>query len=348
MSFLNKLKFSNNIPAVISSTSGDSTEREYFPEKIGIYCIDNPKLDKRTQFPKKVGIPPFQVTKKFVYKDAQFSNQSAWLGKLYAEPIVITMYRYDPFALYRDTKTRIFPSASLYDKRIPFLEDCGIEIPEFYDLSVPLEKRLTDITETLGKTKNKELIKQLKDEKAKLEANDEGVTNITVTKRVKEEVKIFLPIITAIKSEDEDSEGNIKATFTPKVVLFQVSPGVGQAEALVSNGILENKYDMDALTSYLIGDLGDVSNNPNEDISYNQAPLLLFENNLANKALTAINFPEDIKKSVAPYFEATLDKKISYNTFLKVIVLEILGLYPKKEEKDSLEDKLKQFVYKMK
>jgi hypothetical protein len=144
MSILKKLKFNKAFEST-QSTSGASGEKTFYPETIGIYCVDNPKLNRREFFPRQIGTPPTQVTKKFVYGDAQFNDQPGWVGRLYADPVVVTVNRYNPYALFTGTEERIFPNADLYDKKLPVIPESGIELPGFYDLLVPFNKRLEEI-----------------------------------------------------------------------------------------------------------------------------------------------------------------------------------------------------------
>lgn len=350
MSILKKLKFNKGFEST-QGTSSDTGEKTFFPETIGIYCVDNPRLDRRQYYPKVIGTPPPQVTKKFVYGDAQFNDQPAWIGRLYSEPVVITTYRYDPYALFQGTEDRIFPYAEKYDKKLPVIPSSGIELPEFYDVLVPFEKRLEELEASIARAKKdftkKELEKE-RDEILSKSANPNAF--VRITKRIKEEQKVFLPVITSIKKEEEDENGDVKTTFTPKLVIFQVSPGVKQAESLVNNGILENKYDLEALTTYLIGqtdrDDDEVDFDTETVFDYTKKPILLFENKLANGALTVIKYPEDVKKSVAPFFNAELEKPISQETLFRILVLELVGLYPKKDEVGTLEKNLKSYLYK--
>jgi len=336
MSILKKLKFSKQFSNTESTPPAGGAPRDFFPDAIGIYCIDNPKLDRREAYPKIIGIPPTQVTKRFVYRDAQFNDQQVWLGRLYQEPVVVQLLRYDPYALEVGTDNRLFPFAEKYDKKLPIIPESGVTLPEFYDVMVSANKRLEEIDTSLARAKKDSTIRDLQEEKSRILADSNGAdTKIRITKAAKTEQKIFLPIITAIKNEEEDENGDVKVTFTPKLVIFQLSPGVKQAEALVGNKILENKYDLETLTQYLVGDIDDFA----------PGPLMLFNNKLANDALTAINYPEDIKKSVAPFFDAALPKPISEETLFRIIILELIGLYPRKDEEGTLEKRLKTYFY---
>jgi len=344
MGFKDKLIKKTNFSSPRAASGGSSTgePREYYPKSIGIYCEDNPKVDRRSIRPYVIGSkPPAHKTTNIEFKGNTFSATPVWYGKLFAEPIVVNMGYYPVAALFPETDELIFPTSfNDYDKKIPIIKESGIDIPLEYDLltSVVSErKRLSGI-----------LLKNLSDKgRAKVEKDlaalkDKADDEKTRTRHeVKILPKIFIPVMMSIVTEELDSEGELETIYTPKLVIFEETMGIKKAKSLVANKIIEEASDIGGMLDYLYEDI----------LEAKGEPILLFRNSLAAEGkdsippIAAKKYEDKIPKALLPFFDIVESPNITDVDLLRIIVLEMIGLFAPKGDTSSIEGKLKEYFW---
>lgn len=348
MSFKDKLikkQTKSSAPrAAGGAASSSDGPKEYYPKSIGIYCVDNPKVERREIRPYVIGTPPIHRTSNVEFKGNTFAATSYWLGKLFAEPVIINIGYYPANALYAGTNEKIFPnSTNNYDKKIPILkEETGLEFPLTYDVVEPVENERKRLAEILKKITYQPSIEKLqgKLEELKGMADDE---QIRTSHEVKIVPKIFIPILTTIVNEVEDEEGELIPQFEPKLAIFEETLGNKKANALAKNKILDSKGDINGMLDYLYGDLD------GEDVI--GKPVLLFRNTFAAEGQDSLPpvcakvYDDKIPKALLPYFDIKESPNIDSTTLLRIIVLEMIQLYAKKGDTESIEGKIKEFFW---
>lgn len=330
-----------------SSPAGGSQQngepKEYYPKSIGIYCVDNPKMERRLIRPHVIGLPPTHRTTNVEFKGNVFSATPVWYGKLFAEPIVVNMGYYPANALYTETETRIFPASQYsFDKKIPLINESGLDFPLVYDTLVPIESERKRIAEVLGKKISDKGRAYLEKELERLNTlpDDE---KLRVRSEVKVIPKIFIPVLMVIVTEEEDEEGELIQKFEPKLAIFEETMGGKKAKSLVANKVIEDANDIAGMMDYLYdGTEGAVGQ-----------PIQLFRNPLAAEgkdtiAPVAVKLYEDkIPKALLPFFNIEFAPNIEEKDLLRIIVLEMIGLFAPKGDTDSIEGKLKEYFWAM-
>lgn len=341
MSFKDKILNKRSSPK--TSTPGVSPAgegpREYFPKQLGIYCIDNPAVERRDKKPLVIGLPPTHRPGNITFKDTAFSNTQHWLGTLFAEPILINIGWYPVEALIPGTDERIFPHAkTAFNKSLPILtEETGIEVPLSYELEITVENELARCVEELKtKAKTDNAIKYLTARIKELEPK-EPTLKIRTVHDVKVTPRIFIPVLTTVVTEEFTDEGETLKTFEPVIAIFDEQLGAKKLAALQKNGLIQDKNDIGEAVEYLYGDLGA------ETIG---APLQLFQNKLGENIIAAKKYEGVIPKPLTPYLSLDATKfNISEETLLRIVVLEMIQLYAMKDDTKSIEGKLKQFFW---
>jgi hypothetical protein len=334
----------NKPKAAGSNPSNPGEVREYYPKSIGIYCEDNPKVERRSIRPHVIGTnPPIHKTVNIEFKGNMFPAAACWYGKLFKDPIVVNMGYYPAHSLYPGTDTKIFPNVSNdFDKKIPILNNIGIEIPLSYDLLVPVtseRKRLSQILEKNLSDKGRERVKADLDKISKM-ADDEKVRT---THEVKILPKVFIPVMMAIVTEETDDEGELVTKYDPKLVIFEETMGIKKAKAMVTNKILESAGDMVGMLEYLYGDIGVES-------AIGQ-PIQIFRNTLASEGkdslapICAKLYEDKIPKALLPYFDIKDAPNLDDEALLRLIVLEMIQLFAPKGDTSSIEGKIKEYFW---
>lgn len=314
--------------------------KEYFPKQLGIYCIDNPNVERRDKKPLVIGVPPTHRPGNITFKDTAFKDTQHWLGTLFAEPILINIGWYPVEALIPGTDKRIFPNAkTAFNKTLPILtEETGIEVPLTYELEITVENEMARVTDELKtKAKTEKAIAYLEKRLTELEGKDPTL-KIRTVHDVKVVPRIFIPVLTTLVTEtfSDDSEYPIKS-FEPVIVIFDESLGAKKLAALQKNGLIQDKNDIEEVIEYLYGDLGA------ENIGQ---PFQLFQNKLGENILSANKYVGPIPKPLTPYLNLDATKfNISEETMLRVIVLEMIQLFATKDDNVSIEGQLKQFFW---
>lgn len=339
MSFKDKLI---KKPAAVRSNSDDGN-KTYFPETIGIYCEENPDINKRQFKPKLITVPPHHKTGSIEFKEALFSNIPYWMGTLVSEPLIINVGYFPPNALYTGTDKRI--TNSKYETKIPILQDIeGLEIPLTYDTVEPVvseRKRLYEIMEKVDKDKKEFLQKKL-DELKDLKDED----TIRVSHNVKTIPKIFIPILTSIEVEVEDEDGELVPHYHSKIVIFEETLGVSKSRALHANQCISSAYDTGEVLDYLYSDI--------DSLEMVGKKVLLFRNPYSgggknsSTALAVKEFSGKVPKALQPYFpEDTTDINVEKfkDSFLRIAVLEMIQLFSKKGDVSSLEGQIKEYFW---
>lgn len=318
--------------------NGGGTEgpREYYPKTLGIHCVENPNVKRRELRPLVIGLPPEHRPSNIAFKDNNFQATQHWMGKLFMEPFLINIGHYPVDALYPGTNDKIIPNAkTAFDKPIPILtEETGIESPLTYELEAVVENELARLTEELHtKAKSEKAIAYLT---SKIEALGklDPTSKVRTAHDVKTTPKLFIPLLTTLVEEDED----FNKTFTPVIAIFEESITYKKLSSLAKNGLIEDANDLDGALNYLYGDLNEATGKPFQ----------IFRNKLgapdAQSAgpFAAKLFEGPIPKPLTPYFDLDETKfDIDIQKMLRIIVLEMIQLYAPKEDRSSLEGRLK-------
>jgi hypothetical protein len=333
MSFLNKVKKNSN----------SSGSREFYPKKLGIYTIENPRIDKREHQPEVIALPPAHKTSQVTFKNETLSNITYWIGKLLCEPIVINIGMFPINAYYTGTDVKMFPeSKTNFDKRIPLIgEEVGVTIPETYDLKTTVINERKDLIKKLGREGISEKRKEyLEKEMVKLDSMpDDGV--VTTTHRVNVMPKIFIPMVCAEVKEVETEDGDIVQDYVPTVAIFEQSVGTKISEYLFETKRIKDKYDTIEAVSYLYGELAELQPDAYIQVFKNVS----IQDSQKNPVLCAQAYNQKLTKATLPYFDLELPKAITQRQLFRVIILEMIGLFAGKDDKDSIEGMLKSALY---
>lgn len=342
MSFKDKLIKKPTAARQPLSTDGDEP-RVYFPDSIGVYCIDNPNLDKRQYKPRVIAVPPYHKTGSVEFKEAVFAAQPYWMGRLLTSPLLINIGYYPPNALYPGTDKRI--TSSKFDTRIPMVSDeTGIDIPLTYDTLEPVSSERARLLEVIPKVS--------KDKKGYLETKLASLNElpddelIRISHVVKTVPKMFIPILTAIEIEEEDADGELVPKYYPKIVIFEETLGITRSKALHSNGIISGQSETSEMLDYLYSDI-DSQEAIDEKVIVFQNPYTGGGKN-AFPAYAVKKHEGKVGKALAPYYEAELDEgsiKKFKDSFLRIVVLEMIQLFSKKGDVTSLEGQIKEYFW---
>jgi len=322
----------------------NNSNRVYYPKTLGIYTIENPKVDKREYQPEIIALPPIHRTTAVEFKGETFKQQGYWLGRLYKEPIVVNIGTYPAEALYTGTDERMFPLVKNgYDKRIPMVgEEFGLSIPETYDILTPVANERENLLKKLKKANISDKMKAyVTKELDKLAELDETVM-IRTTHDVRVTPRIYVPTIVANIQELEDLEtGDITKTFEPTLALFEQALTISFGESLNKAKKVVDKYDPLETADYLFSEADGMEGEP----------VLIFRNPLAvddktgKHALCVKAYNEKPNPATFKLLDMKFDTDIEERTLLRIIILELIGLYPPKEDKDSIEALLKTAIY---
>jgi hypothetical protein len=326
------------------TSSNPEAPREYYPKSIGIYCEDNPKEDRRAIRPHVIGKnPPTHKTLNILYKDKAFNTTPCWYGKLYAEPIIVNMGYFPPYALYKDTDDRIFPNNSNdFDKKLPIIKGLPLNIPLQYDLLTPIpneRKRLSDI---LKKNLSDAGRKRVEADLAALEGMKDD-EKIRTTHDVKIIPKIFIPVMMMIETEVQNEEGEFVKELDPKLVIFEETLGIKKTKALVANKLIDSADDIEGALDYLYGDISDAT-------AVGQ-PIQIFRNSMASEGKDSLSpicvrlYDDKIPKSLLPYFDIAEMPNVDDESLLRIIVLEMIQLFAPKGDTASIEGQIKEYFW---
>ncbi len=326
------------------ATNNSDGPREYYPKSIGIYCVDNPKIERREIRPYVIGVPPTHKTSNVEFKGMHLPATPYWLGKLFAEPVLVNIGYFPAASLYTGTDTKIFPnSKNTYDKRIPLVqEETGIEIPLSYDIVEPVENERKRLGEVLSKNISDKARTYLQDKLAKLQElpDDE---QLRTTHEVKIIPKYFIPVLTTVVTEVEDEEGELIPQYEPKLAIFEETLGNKKANALFNNKILTERGDIEGLGDFLYSDI--------DDKDAVGKPILLFRHTYAAEGrdnlppIAAKLYEDKIPKSLLPFFDIDFAPNIDETSLLRIIVLEMIQLFAPKGDTSSIEGKIKEFFW---
>jgi hypothetical protein len=343
MGFANKLikKTAASTPRTATGNTSTGEPREYYPKSIGIYCEDNPKVERRGIRPYIIGSkPPTHKTVNIEFKGNVFPSTAVYYGKLFAEPIIINMGYYPANSLYPGKEERIFPNTSNdFDKKIPLVPDMGVDYPLSYDLLSPVpneRKRLTEILSKNLSDKGRAKVEQALANLASMKDDEK----IRTTHEVKIIPKVFIPVLMTIVTEDTDEEGELVTNYDPKLVLFEETMGIKKAKTMVTNNLISSADDVEGMLDYLYGDIGDAT-------AVGQ-PIVLFRNQLAAEGrdsippLAAKLFEDKIPKALLPFFDIKVAPTLDEAALLRLVVLEMIGLYAPKGDTTTIEGKLKE------
>lgn len=330
------------------STTGNNASngepREYYPKSIGIYCEDNPKVERRGIRPHVIGKnPPTHKPMNVVFKDNTMGATPVWFGKLFAEPVVVNLGYYPHNALYEGTDDKIFPNnGNDFDKKIPILNDIGIDIPLKYELLTPVvneRKRLSQILTKKLSEKGRASV-----EKSLAELNSmKDDEKIRTRHDVKILSKVFIPVMMAIVIEEIDEEGELVTKYDPKLVIFEETMGIKKAKALVSSGVLDEASNTLGMMEYLYGDI-----DTPEAVGQ---PIMLFRNSLGSEGqgalppLAAQMYEDKIPKALMPFFEVGDGPQLDEQSLLRLIILEMIQLFAPKGDTSSIEGKIKEHFW---
>lgn len=319
-------------------------ERVYFPKTLGMYTIENPNIEKRKYQPDILAIPPVHRTTTIIYKEDSFQRIGSWLCRLYRDPIVVNVGTYPAAALYSGTEELMFPMArNGFDKRIPLVGDeFGVNLPDTYDILTPVanerEKLLLKLKGANLSDKHRAFITK---ELEKI-ADMDDTAMIRTTHDVRVIPRLFLPAVVTDVVEEEDPEtGDLNKVYTPYLVIFEQALTISVGEALAKNKKVVDKYDPLESADYLFSDLEDAVGEP----------IQIFHNPLASEGtkgkpvLCAKLYDEKLNSATTPLLNKDLDRDIDDKTLLRIIVLEMIGLYPTKDDKDSIEALLKNAIF---
>lgn len=328
-------------------TNSSEGPREYYPKSIGIYCVDNPKVERRSVRPHVIGIPPFHKSSNVHFKGNDFAATPYWLGKLFAKPIIIELAYFPGNALYPGTDDKIFPnSINNFDKKIPLLEKVtGVKVPLTYDVVEPIENERKRLLEVLGKVTYQPSIEKLQKKLDDINAMpDDGM--IRTTHEVKIIPKVFIPVLTTVVNEVEDEEGELIPTYEPILAIFEETMGMKRANALFNSKILDQKGDVGGMMDYLFGDI-----DPDEVEDVVGSPILLFRNPYASEGKDSLppvcvkRYEDKIPKSLLPFFNIESAPNIDETTLLRIVVLEMIQLFTKAGDTSSIEGQIKEYFW---
>jgi len=329
-----------------TNTNQDGT-REYYPKSIGIYCVDNPKVERREIRPYVIGTPPTHRSSNINFKGMDFQATPYWLGKMFMEPFVIELAHFPGNALYKDTDQKIFPnSTNNFDKKIPILPETGIEVPLVYDIVEPVQSEMNRIAnDVLPKLTYQPSIDKLqkKLEDLKKLPDDE---KIRTTHEVKIIPRVFIPVLSTVVNEVEDEEGELVPQYEPTLVIFEEAMGMRKANALFNAKLIDTKGDLSSMMDYLYSDI-----DPEENEEVTGMPVLLFRNPYASEGKDSLapvcvkRYDEKIPKTLLPYFDIKSAPNIDRKTLLRIIVLEMIQLFTKKGDTTSIEGKIKEHFW---
>lgn len=345
---------------IIGSNNFDSSERPegvdgertYFPESVGIYTIENPNTERRERNPRVISVPSAQFTNNLVFKGQGFPDAGFWPGTLYTEPFVINLAVLPANALFVGTDQPMFPYASpskdgkVISKMIPVLPHTGVEVPLSYDLLREKVKVKDELEAALSKTKSDWYKKTLTAQLEGLDSKTDAKGYVRITTKANLTQRVYIPLLTALRREEEDENGDIVESYTPKLVLFEQKIGIKMTEALITNKApgVDNKYDTAAATDYLFGDLLDEAGQFKVG-----EKIYLFKNTLGSVGgdapYASSVWTDKINVRLRNAFGAALSKDITRETLERIIVLEMIGLYSKKEDVISPEGKLKEYFW---
>lgn len=328
----------------IKVTKKSTGERVFFPKTLGIYTIDNPKVDKRQYQPEIVGLPLAHRTSTVDYKGDSFQRVTYWLGRLYAEPIVINMGTFPVDALYTGTDIPIFPNVSNnFDKRIPMVGDeFGVTIPETYDTLVSVESERKKLHARLMAEKVSDKLRAFVDKKLAELSSKADTDTIRVTHDVKMTPRIYIPAIVADVQELEDLEtGDIEKQYVPTLAIFEQNLTISFGESLQKSKKIDDKYDMMEVADYLYSETDNCIGDP---ILIFRHPLTT-DSKTGNQAFCVSAYNEKPSKQTAPLLDIRFDREISHKEFLRVIILDMIGLFASKDDKESIEYLLRQAIY---
>jgi hypothetical protein len=319
-------------------------ERVFFPKTLGIYTIPNPKVDRREYQPEVIGIPPVHRTSSVQFKGDTFQALQYWLGILYKEPIVVNVGTFPAEALYRGTEERMFPTIKNgFDKKIPMVgEEFGIDIPDTYDILSPVANEREKLLKKLKGANVSDKMKAFVTKELDKYATMDDAAMIRTTHDVRVTPRIYIPAVVADIQELEDLEtGDIENTYIPTLAIFEQNLTISYSESLCKNKKVIDKYDPIEAADYLFSE---AEGKVGEQILIFKNPLAM-DDRTGNKALCIKEYNEKLNKVTTPLLDLKFDKEIDDKVLLRIIVLEMIGLYPTKEDKDSIEALLKTAIY---